>query len=49
MPDSLRSAYCDTTVVDDGGRNKGDKFHRIACLLSARFVVAAIRAGVADV
>jgi hypothetical protein len=36
-------------VVDDGGRNKGDSFHRIACLLSAKFVVAAIRSGVADV
>lgn len=36
-------------VVDDGGENKGDSFHRIGCLLSARFVVAAIRAGTADV
>lgn len=36
-------------VVDDGGKNKGDAFHRIACLLSAKYVVAAIRAGVADV
>ncbi|UXH76077.1 phosphorylase family protein [Roseateles amylovorans] len=36
-------------VVDDGGNNKGDAFHRIACLLSAKYVVAAIRAGVADV
>ncbi|MCE4540789.1 hypothetical protein LXT12_26520 [Pelomonas sp. P7] len=36
-------------VVDDGGKNKGDSFHRIACLLSAKFVVAAIRSGVADV
>jgi nucleoside phosphorylase len=37
------------TVVDDGGRNKGDKFHRIGCLLSAKFIVKAIRAGIADV
>ncbi|WP_148715516.1 phosphorylase family protein [Chitinolyticbacter meiyuanensis] len=37
------------TVVDDGGENKGDSFHRIGCLLSARFVVAAIRSGIADV
>lgn len=37
------------TVVDDGGKNKGDKFHRIGCLLSAKFVVKAIRAGIADV
>lgn len=37
------------SVVDDGGKNKGDSFHRIGCLLSARFVVAAIRAGIADV
>lgn len=36
-------------VVDDGGNNKGDKFHRIGCLLSAKFVVKAIRAGIADV
>lgn len=36
-------------VVDDGGTNKGDSFHRIACLLSAKFIVAAIRSGVADV
>ena len=36
-------------VVDDGGKNKGDSFHRIACLLSAKFVVAAIRSGVPDV
>ncbi|MCD2449850.1 hypothetical protein GO003_005560 [Methylicorpusculum oleiharenae] len=36
-------------VVDDGGKNKGDQFHRIGCLLSAKFVVKAIRAGIADV
>ncbi len=36
-------------VVDDGGENKGDSFHRIGCLLSAKFVVAAIRAGTSDV
>ncbi len=36
-------------VVDDGGANKGDSFHRIGSLLSAKFVVAAIRAGIADV
>ncbi|WP_447754559.1 5'-methylthioadenosine/S-adenosylhomocysteine nucleosidase family protein [Pseudomonas nicosulfuronedens] len=36
------------TVVDDGGANKGDSFHRIGCLLSAKFLVAAIRAGTAD-
>ncbi|MGM8930526.1 phosphorylase family protein [Salinicola halophyticus] len=35
-------------VVDDGDENKGDSFHRIGCLLSARFVVAAIREGTAD-
>lgn len=37
------------TVVDDGGRNKGDQFHRIGCLLSARFVTNAIRCGIADI
>lgn len=36
-------------VVDDGGRNKGDQFHRIGCLISARFVAKAIRAGIVDV
>lgn len=36
-------------VVDDGGRNKGDHFHRIGCLISAKFIVNAIRAGIADV
>ncbi len=35
-------------VVDDGGANKGDKFHRIGCLLSARFLAHAIRAGLAE-
>lgn len=33
------------TVVDDGGRNKGDHFHRIGCLLSARLVVYTIKSG----
>ena len=37
------------SVVDDGGRNKGDQFHRIGCLISARFVARMIRAGIADV
>ncbi|EHM5632432.1 TPA: response regulator [Citrobacter freundii] len=37
------------TVVDDGGSNKGDDFHRIGCLLSARFVVAAIKNGISRV
>lgn len=36
-------------VVDDGGKNKGDKFHRIGCLISAKFIVNAIQAGIADV
>lgn len=36
-------------VVDDGGENKGDSFHRIGSLISAKFVVSAIRAGIADV
>ncbi|MDO8909517.1 MAG: response regulator [Pseudohongiella sp.] len=35
-------------VVDDGGKNKGDKFHRIGCLLSAKFIVTAIRAGIVN-
>ncbi|GAB3405335.1 hypothetical protein NX774_04530 [Massilia agilis] len=35
-------------VVDDGGVNKGDRFHRIGCLISAKFIVKAISAGIAD-
>lgn len=47
---TTRTAYFAVkAVVDDGGKNKGDSFHRVACLLSAKFVVAAIRSGVADV
>ena len=30
------------TVVDDGGRNKGDKFHRIGCILSAKVIIKII-------
>ncbi|HCB1270131.1 5'-methylthioadenosine/S-adenosylhomocysteine nucleosidase [Klebsiella quasipneumoniae] len=37
------------TVVDDGGSNKGDDFHRIGCLLSAKFVVEAIKCGISNV
>lgn len=37
------------SVVDDGGKNKGDQFHRIGCLISARFVAKVIRVGIADV
>lgn len=36
-------------VVDDGGRNKGDQFHRIGCSISAQFVAKAIRNGIVDV
>ncbi|WP_229008807.1 hypothetical protein [Methylophilus sp. Leaf408] len=36
-------------VVDDGGKNKGDHFHRIGCLLSARFVALTIRSGIPDI
>lgn len=32
-------------VVDDGGRNKGDNFHRVACVLSARVVYELIEQG----
>ena len=35
-------------VVDDGDSNKGDSFHRIGCLLSAKFVAHAIREGIVD-
>lgn len=37
------------SVVDDGSKNKGDQFHRIGCLISARFVARVIRAGIPDV
>jgi len=47
---SKRTAFfAAKAVVDDGGKNKGDSFHRIGCLLSAKFVAGAIRAGVSDV
>lgn len=36
------------TVVDDGDKNKGDRFHRIGCLLSARFVACAIESGISE-
>lgn len=46
----IRTAFfAAKAVVDDGDANKGDSFHRIGCLLSAKFVVAAINAGIADV
>lgn len=32
-------------VVDDGGKNKGDDFHRIACILSAKTVHQIIEQG----
>ncbi|MFL1482004.1 phosphorylase family protein [Pseudomonas grimontii] len=32
-------------VVDDGGKNKGDNFHRVACILSARAVYEIIERG----
>lgn len=38
------SAKC---VVDDGGKNKGDHYHRVACILSAKVVYELIRRGVA--
>lgn len=36
------------SVVDDGDKNKGDRFHRIGCLLSAKFVVSAIKSGIVN-
>lgn len=33
------------SVVDDGAANKGDRFHRIGCLLSAKFVFYALQFG----
>lgn len=36
-------------VVDDGDKNKGDRFHRVGCLISAKFVTEAIRRGIANV
>lgn len=37
------------TVVDDGDKNKGDRFHRVGSLVSAKFVTEAIRRGIVDV
>ncbi len=37
------------TVVDDGDKNKGDRFHRVGCMLSAKFVTAAIKSGIVDI
>jgi nucleoside phosphorylase/CheY-like chemotaxis protein len=39
------SFFAVKSVVDDGDRNKGDRFHRVGALLSARFVVETIRSG----
>lgn len=39
------SAKC---VVDDGGAGKGDSFHRVACILSARTVCKLIADGVCN-
>jgi nucleoside phosphorylase len=36
------------SVVDDGDKNKGDRFHRVGCLLSARFVVSALKSRIAE-
>ena len=35
-------------VVDDGGPKKGDKFHRLACILSAKTLYECIRRLAAD-
>lgn len=37
------------SVVDDGDKNKGDRFHRVGSLVSAKFVTEAIRSGIMDV
>jgi len=37
------------SVVDDGDKNKGDRFHRVGSLVSAKFVTEAIRRGIVDV
>lgn len=40
---SQRTAFfAAKTVVDDGGNNKGDRFHRVGCLISAGFVTKAV-------
>jgi len=36
------------SVVDDGDKNKGDRFHRVGCLLSARFVISVLRSKITD-
>lgn len=37
------SFFSAKAVVDDGGPSKGDKFHRLACILSAKTVYECIR------
>jgi nucleoside phosphorylase/CheY-like chemotaxis protein len=48
LSDSMPSFFAAKTVVDDGDKNKGDRFHRIGCLLSAKFVASAIRSGIVN-
>lgn len=36
------------SVVDDGTPSKGDNFHRVACLLSAKVIYGCIAAGIFD-
>ncbi len=40
--------FCAKSVVDNGGPNKGDAYHRVACLLSAKFVWHCIASGALD-
>lgn len=46
LSDTIPLFFAAKSVVDDGDKNKGDRFHRIGCLLSAKFVVSAIRSGI---
>jgi nucleoside phosphorylase len=41
--------FATKAVVDDGDKNKGDRFHRVGCLMSAKFVTEAIRRGIVGV
>ena len=40
--------FCAKAVVDDGTPKKGDHFHRVACLLSAKVVYECIASGIFD-
>lgn len=45
---SKPKVFCAKSVVDDGSPSKGDDFHRVACILSAKVVWECISSGMLD-